>query len=128
MVKKAHTEQEQTSRLSQFFLYARQYRPENSGHRDREAGVKETKRQPLQPSFPIHHQEGHNDCRFTGMIQLRHDPARPVTLFTLTELSFNVFPGNLLGKFDPAVIATQLVFNHKLKSFKRKLFFVMSAH
>jgi hypothetical protein len=49
MVKKAHTEQGQTFRLSQFFLYARKYRPENSGYRDREAGEKETKKTVFSP-------------------------------------------------------------------------------
>jgi hypothetical protein len=51
--------------------------------------AKKRQKDGLQPSFQSHQQEGHNDCRFTGMIQRRHDLARTVTSFTLTELPFN---------------------------------------
>jgi hypothetical protein len=63
--------------------------------------AKKRQKDGLQPSFPIHHQEGHNDCRFTGMIQRRHDPARTVTSFPLTELPFNGDPVDfiLMGQF-----------------------------
>jgi hypothetical protein len=102
--------------LSQFFLYASQYRPENSGHRDREAGEKETKRRPSTLFPDSSPEKGDNDCRFTGMIQRRHDPARTVTSFILTELPFNgdsvefILMGQFFKGFD-FVLVFQLVFS-----------------
>jgi hypothetical protein len=71
---------------------------------------KKGQKEGLQPSFQIHHPEGHNDCRFTGMIQRRHDPARTVTSLSLTELSFNgdsvelVLTGQFFKGFDFALV------------------------
>ena len=64
--------------MSRFSLYAR--------NEDRETGDKKTAFGHLSR---INRQEGHNDFRFTGMIQLRHDHAKTVTSFTLTELVFD---------------------------------------